>query len=134
MTPFLNGFTDELVKLGSSKNTDPILREAKLNAKVQNKTDDVLDRIKGGKTKKKRNYLASSIIGAAITPLAMLGGRGVQRLTSNIMRAKGVKPMKMLSKSAPLASRAEIAGSGAQGAVMGSAYQALLEGTKRKID
>ena len=129
MTPFLYGFTDELVKVGG---TDPILQAAKLKTKIKGNTEDVLDRIQNGRVKSKGNYLSSAIIGAAITPLAMLGGRGVQRLTSNLMRSSGTKSVKLLSRKNPIATGSEVAGSAAQGGVMGSAYRALLDAAKRK--
>jgi hypothetical protein len=133
MTPFMNGFTDELVKISAARNSDPVLREARLHTKVQGDADDIIRQV-GGTKSKKRDYLRSAITGAAVYPLAMLGGRALQRITANLMKAKGAKSLKLLSKKKPLATGGEAVDAAGRGAIMGSAYQALLDSAKRKSE
>ena len=83
-----------------------------------------------------RDYLASMGIGALARPAAALAGGKLSRALGNrdirkaIAKTKNRSAKKMLGKTikrGPTISRAELAGHGVQGAVMGSVVQMLRD-------
>lgn len=83
MTPFLRGFSDELVKLGADDSYTDVYREAKKDAKSQPSRDSALRGLRGGGTPVSRDYLASMVIGAASAPLIGALGKRIARSMNN---------------------------------------------------
>jgi len=98
MTPFLRGFTDELVKLGADE-TDykDALREARRDIRSQ-KGDSTLAHLRGQGAPVSRDYLASMVIGAASVPALSIVGKMIARKIGNRqaahLLAKTIDPKK----------------------------------------
>jgi len=132
MTPMMSGFADELTKLSASSGSNDVLESAKIKMKAENSADSIIRKIPEARRKRKRNYLASSLLGAMAIPAAVLSGRGMTRVIKNVARPKGTKSISLLSKKDPLTTKSELAGLGTQGALTGSLTRALFDKIEEK--
>jgi hypothetical protein len=157
MDRVLQGFTEELVKL-SSRRSDEAREEEDLRAlyrQVKARSTKGLERsglekLRGKGRPVSRDYLASTIIGAAATPLAMLMGGKLSRALHNRevrfamkgLRGKrraavakmmesgpmiGPMPLPGSGRKRPMMTRAELAGHAVRGGAMGSIIQMLRD-------
>jgi hypothetical protein len=155
MQPLLLGFTHELVKLSTSAKVDVDLnqayREAKKDTSGDEKTENALKQLRGSGRRVSRDYLASAILGATLSPAAALMGKRFSRGLHNkeilraLAKARSGKERTMLSKEIysgklmgrmkpgrpkhqqPTMTRAELAGYTVRGGIMGSLVQALRD-------
>lgn len=151
MDPFLRGFADELVKLGTDETDyNDALREARNDLKSK-KGDSALAAIRGRGAPVSRDYLASMLIGATSVPALGIVGRLISRKIGNrdAYRAlKGVvspkKRKAILSEihrgpvigrsmpgaelnKRPLVTHGDIASDAAKGALGGTVVQMLRD-------
>lgn len=149
MTPFIHGFSSELVKLGSDYRLRPedlrkIHREAKRDKGSGDK--DIMKSIRGEGEQVSRDYLAGMLIGAGTMPGVELSAQALARKINNaeVSRAMAKAPAsrraelaakihrgKLVgsagSKIAPLVTRGQLAGSAARGALLGSVVQMIRD-------
>ena len=155
MQPLVYGFTDELVKLSATAQVDVDLskayRQAKKETRGDDKTESALRQLRGKGRQVSRDYLASMLLGASMTPAAALLGRRITRGLHNkeilreLAKAKGGKRRKMLARELysgkliggakpgkrkqlqPTMTKSELAGFAVRGGVMGSLVQMLRD-------
>jgi hypothetical protein len=156
MDYLLDGFTDELLKLASRK-TRAEREDAELRAlyrevkkKSQRGGGGGLKDLRGKGRQVSRDYLASTAIGAAAAPAAVLLGGKISRLLHNRDVAKAMKGLRGKRRRAvakhlesgklvggpklpgmkgkpPMFTRAELAGHAVRGGAMGSIIQMLRD-------
>jgi hypothetical protein len=152
MNPFLDGFADELIKLGK-KNADAEIR--KMYRDVRREQGDMpsaaLSGLRGKGRQVSRDYLASMILGAATTPaMSLIGGkvsRGLhnRQILAAIKKAKTPKQIKQLrrelytgkligshrpamrAQEKPILSTTDLAADASKGALYGSVLQMLRD-------
>lgn len=159
MTPLLRGFAGELVKL-ADENKD-LLREAKQEAKELPKDTEAIRMLRGG-SPVSRNYLSSTLIGAAAAPAMAIAGKSITRALHNRGVRKAIREAPIGSarrallrgelQTGPLVGRmrpdlpiskrpaltaGELASDAAKGGLMGSIVQMIRdrysgEGEKKK--
>jgi hypothetical protein len=96
MTPFLQAFTDELVKLGADNDLVDVFREAKKETRRQPARDSALSALRGNGTPVSRNYLASMLIGGISVPAVAVMSKRISRALNNktVQRElRGLGPM-----------------------------------------
>ncbi len=91
MTPFLQGFASELVKVAGPTDAsfEDAFSDAKREAGRRGPPDSALRALRGSGQAVSRDYLASMLIGAAATPAIALIGKRLARVINNrdVMRA-----------------------------------------------
>lgn len=160
MDHVLGGFTDELLKLAGKRMSQAEREEQQLRAlyrdvKARSQkggSDSSLRKLRGKGRKVSRDYLASTLIGAAATPAALLASGKLSRVLNNrevIKAMKGVRgarrkalsahlesgpmlgrtkvPDLLKGKKKPMMTHAELAGHAARGGAMGSIIQMIRD-------
>jgi len=155
MGPLLNGFADELEKLGAADDFERQMRKALRDARSSGAAGDegqgIIDALRGKGRPVSRDYLAATILGALATPAAALATKAVSRGLHNRSVIKALKSTSskrqksLLQKQLqagpaigpnvpkakaglePLMTHAELGGQATRGALYGSVLQMLRD-------